>query len=237
MTASLKQRVRSPRHRFRPHQIALSALDVYIGAAVSASLPFIPPCRPRPVKRPPTGEDWLHEPKLDGWRIQAVKGEADVALYFRNGRDLKARFASVLDSVRKLPCRSVVLDCELVLVGPEGIDFSGLMGRKRPQDVALLAFDILELEGTDLRPLPLLARKAHLAKLMAKNRSANLAVIPAFQDGEKLMLACMEHGLEGVVSKRKSAPYTSGSRPEWVKVKSPTWRQVNRDRWELFQRA
>ena len=103
--------------------------------------------------------------------------------------------------------------------------------------MALLAFDILELEGTDLRPLPLLARKAHLAKLMAKRQSVDLAVIPAFADGEKLMLACMEHGLEGVVSKRKSAPYASGSRPEWVKVKSPTWRQANRDRWGLFQRA
>ena len=53
---------------------------------VSASLPFIPPCTPRPVKQPPTGGHWLHEPKLDGWRLQAVKRGKDIALYSRHGR-------------------------------------------------------------------------------------------------------------------------------------------------------
>ena len=84
--------------------------------------------------------------------------------------------------------------------------------------------------------MPLVSRKAHLQKLMAKNKSADLAVVPSFEDGERLMVACMEHNLEGVVSKRKSAPYASGSRPEWVKVKSPMWRQANKDRGELFRR-
>ena len=84
------------------------------------------------MKRLPTGEAWLHEPKLDGWRLQAVKVASAVALYSRNGRDLTGRFAGIEDAVRKLPCRSVTLDCELILVGAEGIDFYGLMGQKRP---------------------------------------------------------------------------------------------------------
>ena len=71
---------------------------------MSASLPFIQPCRPRPAKRLPTGEAWLHEPKLDGWRLQAVKVASAVALYSRNGRDLTGRFAGIEDAVRKLPC-------------------------------------------------------------------------------------------------------------------------------------
>ena len=79
---------------------------------VPASLPFIEPCRPRPVKCLPTGDAWLHEPKLDGWRILAVKVGSDIVLYSRNGRDLTERFTSVLDAVRKLPCKSVALDCE-----------------------------------------------------------------------------------------------------------------------------
>ena len=83
-----------------------------------------PPCRPRPVKRLPMGDAWLHEPKLDGWRIQAVKVGSDVAIYSRNGRDLTKRFAGIADAVRKLPCRSVALDCEVILVGGDGIDFN-----------------------------------------------------------------------------------------------------------------
>ena len=86
-----------------------------------------------------------------------------------------------------------------------------------------------------VRPLPLAARKIYLWKLLSRNKSSNLAVVPSFEDGEELMLAVMKHSLEGVVSKRKSAPYASGSRPEWVKVKSPTWRQANKDRWELVR--
>ena len=201
---------------------------------VPASLPFIEPCRPRPVKCLPTGDAWLHEPKLDGWRVLAVRGGSDIALYSRNGRDLTQRFTSVLDAVHKLPCKSVALDCELVLMGPEGIDFYGLMKRKSA-NVALMAFDIMELDGSDMRPLPLAARKIYLWKLLSRNKSSNLAVVPSFEDGEELMLAVMKHSLEGVVSKRKSAPYASGSRPEWVKVKSPTWRQANKDRWELMR--
>ena len=131
----------------------------------------------------------------------------------------------------------MTLDCELVLVGPEGIDFYGLIGSNRSKHVQLMAFDILALGGRDLRPLPLWQPKEALAKFMARNSDPLLGTIPSFDDGERLMLACMEHSLEGVVSKRRDAPYVSGSRAEWVKVKSPTWRQANKDRWELFQRS
>jgi bifunctional non-homologous end joining protein LigD len=166
-----------------------------------------------------------------------VKVGAEVALYSRNGRDLTGRFASVVPSIQKLPCRSVTLDGELVLMGPAGVDFYGLMERKgRTLPVALVVFDIMERGGQDLRPFPLTARKGHLSKLLSRNKSPDLAMMPSFDNGEELMLAVMQHSMEGVVSKRKNAPYASGSKPEWVKVKSPTWRQANKDRGELFRR-
>ena len=87
---------------------------------MSASLPFVPPCRPRPEKLPPTGDAWLHEPKLDGWRLQAVKRDSDVALYSRQGRDLSERFASIAAAMRELPCRSCTLDGELVRANSAG---------------------------------------------------------------------------------------------------------------------
>ena len=79
----------------------------------------------------------------------------------------------------------------------------GDVQRQVTENVALMAFDILELDGSDMRPLPLAARKIYLWKLLSRNKSSNLAAVPSFEDGEQLMLA---HSLEGVVSKRKSAP-------------------------------
>ena len=105
-----------------------------------ASFAFIPLCRPRPVKRLPTGDAWLHEPKLDGWRLQAVKRGTDVALYSRQGRPFTQRFPSIADAIAMLPYRSVTLDGELVLAGDGGIDFYGLRGARRADDVSFWAF-------------------------------------------------------------------------------------------------
>ena len=93
---------------------------------------------------------------------------------------------------------------------------------------------MLDLNGRDLKPLPLEDRKAQLAKLFGKVDAGLLGVVPHFDDGEALMLACMEKDVEGIVSKRRDAPYRSGPRPEWVKVKSPIWRQSNLDRWKVL---
>ena len=210
--------------------------DAYI-LQVSASLPFIEPCRPRPVSRLPTGDAWLHEPKLDGWRLQAVKHGKDVALYSRHGRPLTQRFPSIAKAIAKLPCRSATLDGELVLAGEGGIDFYGLRGAARTDDVSFWAFDLLELDGKDLRELPLISRKAHLEKLVRRLKGTDIGVVPTFVDGEALMIACMDRGVEGIVSKRRDAPYRPGSRPEWVKVKCPGWKTANRDRGELFKRG
>lgn len=129
-------------------------------------LPFIVPCAPKPVKSPPAG-DWLHEPKLDGWRCIAVKRGKDVTLYSRHGKDITQRFKAVATALAALPVKSLTLDGELVVAGEDGIDFYGLLGKTRAGAV-LMAFDILERDGKDLRALPLIERKAHLLKALAK---------------------------------------------------------------------
>ena len=106
---------------------------------------------------------------------------------------------------------------------------------KQTRKVTLWAFDLLERDGKDLRELPLVDRKARLEKLLKGTGPAGVGLVASFDDGEALMLGCMEQNLEGVVSKRRDAPYRSGSRPEWVKSKTPMWRQANKDRWERMQ--
>ena len=124
----------------------------------------------------------------------------------------------------------------LVLVAEGGIDFYRLIGARRDDDVSFWTFDLLDLDGNDLRELPLIGRKAQLEKLMRKVKGTDIGVMPTFVDGEALLIACMDRGVEGVVSKKRDAPYRSGSRPEWVKVKSPGWRAANQHRGELFRR-
>jgi bifunctional non-homologous end joining protein LigD len=201
---------------------------------VPASLPFIDPCVPREVRQPPKGEQWLHEPKLDGWRCQAVKVGSRVTLYSRHGHDITKRFPTIAAAVTKLAAKSLVLDGELVQSGAGGIDFYSITG-KQTRNVSLWAFDLLKLDGKDLRDLPLEERKAQLEMLLKLSKSASIHFVPSFDDGEALMIACMEQSLEGVVSKKRNAPYRSGRGPTWVKSKTPMWRQANKDRWEKMR--
>lgn len=206
-----------------------------IWGAVPASLPFIEPCIPREVRQPPKGEDWIHQPKLDGWRCQAVKVGPKVTLYSRQGHDLSRRFPTISAAVAKLPAKVVTLDGELVQAGKRGIDFYALVG-KQTRNVTLMAFDILQLDRKYLRGLPLEERLAQLEMLLSLSKVPGVALVPAFHDGEALMQAAMQHGLEGVVSKRKASTYNSGRGRHWVrhwvKSKTPMWRQANKDRWE-----
>ncbi len=199
---------------------------------MSASLPFLDPCIPREVRQPPKGDDWIHQPKLDGWRCQAIKVGSRITLFSRHGHDLTRRFPSIAAGVAKLPAKSVTLDGEIVQVGERGIDFYAITG-KQTRNVSLMAFDILSLDGKDLRPLPLQERLAQLEMLLlSADKLAGIGLVPSFDDGQALMNACMEHSLEGVVSKRRASTYTPGRGRHWLKSKTPTWRQANKDRWE-----
>ena len=182
-----------------------------------ASLPFIDPCVPRDVRQPPKGGQWLHQPKLDGWRCQAVKVGNRITLFSRHGHDLTKRFPTIAAAMAQLSAKAVTLDGEIVQASARGIDFYSLLGRQT-RDVSLMAFDLLALDGKDLRSLPLEERLAQLDMLINLNKVAGIALVPSFDDGEALMSACMEHGLEGVVSKKRDAALPVWPRPNVVEV-------------------
>ena len=118
-------------------------------------------------------------------------------------------------------------------------DFALLQPAMRESgDIALLvfAFDLLELDGRDLRGLPLVERKRKLSRLIERSDVPDIRYVASFERWIELLEIAREFGLEGIVSKRATAPYRSGRRPDWIKVKCEAWRVANRERWRSFMR-
>jgi bifunctional non-homologous end joining protein LigD len=164
---------------------------------------FIAPCLPTNAPQPPSGEAWLHEIKHDGFRVIARKDGERVKLYSRPGNDLTYRFPLIVEAVAKLRSRSCIIDGEAVACGD------------------LYAFDLIELDGDDLRRDPLAVRKAtHLDS----------------EDGPLVFAHACKLGLEGIVSKRKDSRYRSGRSPDWIKSKNPNAPAVKREAEEDWGR-
>jgi bifunctional non-homologous end joining protein LigD len=183
---------------------------------------FIPPCIPIRAHRPPAGPDWVHEIKHDGYRLQVRREGPLVRLFTRRGYDWTERYAAIAGTAGLLRAKSFTLDREAVVSGEDGIAvFDHLHRQQRVTDAMLFAFDLLELNGEDLRYLPLADRKARLAKLLARSRSGIVFNDHTDEDGAVLFQYACKMGLEGIVSKRLSAPYRSGPSRDWIKVKNP----------------
>jgi bifunctional non-homologous end joining protein LigD len=207
---------------------------------VPEPLRFIQPCSPIRAAKPPAGDGWIHEPKLDGYRLQIVKNGRAVRLYSRNGHDWGRRIPCMVEALQALPCQAAVIDTELVLQAEDGApDFYGLLEAigARPHDLTVFAFDLLHRDGVDMRPLPLSQRKDQLTRLVRRSKVHCLQLIASFPDGAKLLATAERIGLEGIVSKRRTAPYRSGECRDWRKVKTVAWREANRERWRLFERG
>ena len=130
-------------------------------------LGIIEPCLPSPAKAPPSGPDWIHEIKHDGFRIMARRDGAGVRPITRHGNDFTARFPLAVAAISALPAYSFLLDGEVIVTNGDGLAVSELLRRARHGDKAVLcAFDLIELEGEDLRRSPIERRKAKLAKLI-----------------------------------------------------------------------
>jgi ATP-dependent DNA ligase len=116
---------------------------------------LIEPCLPKPAKAPPSGPGWIHEIKHDGFRIVARRDSLGVRLITRNGHDFSARFPAAAAAVAALPVRSCVIDGEAIVCDETGLAVFELIRRRRSHlDAVLCAFDLLELNGADLRTLP-----------------------------------------------------------------------------------
>ena len=144
------------------------------------------------------------------------------------------------EALTAIPAHAAILDAELCLLGADGApNFYGLLARmdRRQHELAVYAFDLLHLGGEDLRSLPLVERRRRLERLLRRAKVPCLHLIEAFDDGQALLEVAERHRLEGVVSKRRDAPYRSGECRDLRKVKTQAWREANRERWRLFEKV
>jgi bifunctional non-homologous end joining protein LigD len=196
----------------------------------NAVLGFVAPCLPSSADRPPKGAGWIHEIKHDGFRMMVRRGNAGVRLFTRNGYDWTHPYPLIHQAAHALRAQSFLLDGEAVNCNKNGYpDFDVLRHRKNDQTVFLYAFDLIELDGRDLRPEPIETRKAALLKLL-RNSDYGIFLNEHIEDEASTVFqhAC-KLGFEGIVCKRRGSPYVSGRSSHWLKLKNPNSAAVRRE--------
>ncbi len=195
--------------------------------AVAGATPlpeFVPPCLAEAIAQPPSGDAWVHEIKLDGYRMQARLAGGKVSLLTRRGLDWTARFPALAKALAALPATTALIDGEAIAEDERGVASFALLvdslTAKRSRNVAFVAFDLLHLDGESLLDAPLAERKARLEALLAAlppespiRYSQHIA-----GDGRLILEAAGQLGVEGIVSKRLDSPYRPGRRA-WTKTK------------------
>jgi bifunctional non-homologous end joining protein LigD len=187
---------------------------------IKAPLPgFIEPALASKVERVPEGTRWIHEIKFDGYRVQVHIANNDVKIYTRRGHDWTRRFRKIAEDVWHVKAGSAIIDGEVVVPSADGTtDFAVLQNelKGRSTRIVLVAFDLLYLNGQDLRRLPLARRKAELKKILA---GSDIQFSESFTiDGREMLKHACKIGLEGVVSKVADSNYGSGRSRDWVKT-------------------
>lgn len=208
-----------------PHERAVKTEAKTVSKTSKAALAFVPPALATLSLEIPKGHNWLHEIKFDGYRIQAlIKGD-DVRLMTRTGLDWTARFAPLPDQLKALKVTSAILDGEVVAVNAEGQpDFKTLQAALSGEINAPLqyyVFDLLHLDGKDIRDLPLKARKAQLRPIIEGAETDNHINYSDHFDisGANFQKTICGLDMEGIISKRADAPYRSGRGRDWLKIK------------------
>lgn len=173
---------------------------------------------------PPSGSGWLHELKLDGYRIQARKDGSKVQMLTRKGLDWTSRLRSVANEIAKLPVDKATLDGEVVVVAPNGTtsfaDLQASMQEGAKNELTYFAFDLLHLDGKNTRGLSLKERKELLRPLLEGRDESRLRISEHIETGgEELLQEACKLQAEGIVSKRASGKYVSGRGRDWLKMK------------------
>jgi bifunctional non-homologous end joining protein LigD len=159
---------------------------------------FIEPCLPSAAERPPSGPDWVHEIKHDGYRLMARRDSVGVRLLTRNGHDWADRYPAIVEAVNQLKVRSCLIDGEAVVCDANGLAvFERLRYQRGGRTVFLYAFDLLELDGTDLRREPFETRKATLASLLRGSLPGLRFNEHLTHDGGVVFRHACKMGLEG----------------------------------------
>ena len=193
--------------------------------AKKAPMPgFVEPMLASLAKSPPSGERWLHEIKFDGYRLEAQIQRGGVRLLTRTGLDWTEKFGgAVITAFKGLPVREALIDGELVVENAAGAsNFSSLqadLSEGRTDRFVFYAFDLLYLDGYDLREAPLVARMAALEKLLGQGVGPLRLSGHFDEDGAVVLRHACRLGLEGIVSKLRDSPYNSGRGKGWIKSK------------------
>ena len=188
-----------------------------------AHLRFIPPQLASSVEQPPEGDHWIHEIKHDGYRCQVLLEGGQARVLTRKGYDWTSRYPSIVRAAANLPCQSAIIDGEAIVQDGNGVsDFEGLSSAmwRRPRSIILYAFDLMHLDGADLRQQALAVRRSLLQALIGNDEESRIQFSEEFHgDGAAFFKACADKGLEGIVSKHALAPYRSGRSKTWLKCK------------------
>ncbi|MDB5615702.1 MAG: ligD [Devosia sp.] len=185
---------------------------------------FRPPQLATLVTEVPSGSDWVFEMKYDGYRCQAAIAGDQVRLYTRTGKDWTDKFAAIVPPLTRITKGSALIDGELCAFDSKGrTDFSTLKDNlSNGGPLVFFAFDLLELDGTDLAKQPLTERKAKLEKLLGKIESSSLVQFSAHVtgNGQKVFDAVAREGHEGIIAKQANAPYHGERTKSWLKIKA-----------------
>jgi bifunctional non-homologous end joining protein LigD len=189
------------------------------------------------VDRPPDAAGWCHEIKFDGYRVQLRVEGGDARLKTRKGLDWTEKFEAIAKEASSLP--DVLIDGEIVALDQNGApDFSALqaaLSDGKTGNLIFFAFDLLFADGEDLRSLPLGERKAELKKLLEarKGKTRSIRYVEHFEaDGDAVLQSARKLSLEGIVSKKLSAPYRSGRSENWTKAKCRAGHEVVLGGWK-----
>ncbi len=221
---SAEEKSGANKSREKPEPKFSARLTAALGAAPQESLPtFIHPELALSASSAPRTAGWLHELKLDGYRVQVRKDGVRVRLLTRTGLDWTHRMRPLARQFKEISAESVILDGEVVVLNEDGAtSFADLQtafqeGARRP--LTYFAFDLLHLNGHNLRELPLVDRKAILSQIV-KDVDGGIQFSGHLEsDGEVIFRKACELHAEGIVSKRANSPYHSGRGGDWLKLK------------------
>lgn len=188
----------------------------------------IDPCLALLKPRPPKGPQWAFEVKWDGYRLAVHIEPSGVRILTRGGHDWTDRFPAIAAEAKRLPVATAILDGEAVVFDEHGrSDFGRLQqslggrgGKRMSREAVLMAFDLLYFDGRDLRQTELDARCHLLEGLVPAGGEEAIRLSEEIEaDGDTLLRIACEHGLEGIIAKRRNSPYRSGRGGEWLKIK------------------
>ncbi|MHB9450631.1 ATP-dependent DNA ligase [Mesorhizobium sp. RSR565B] len=191
------------------------------GAGEFMRLKFVEPLLPSLVEKPPEGDEWIHEVKFDGYRSQIII-DHDVRIFTRNGHNWTAKYRDLAGAAKRLGVENAIIDGELVVLNEAGLsDYQALRKAitSRQHDLYFVTFDLLHLNGHDLRDMDLEDRREILEGLILPDDRIQFSqALPG--DAKAIFHLIDEAGLEGMVSKRRDSKYRSGRSTAWLKIKS-----------------